>query len=266
MSIEKRINTRNRIRLEEVSKKCGDCSGFNGERLISGQKNTCSKGDKITTSKACPKFRTNVEPVQKSDLQLIGELIDKLDQPALRALSILMHGASKTSKTGLKFMQKVFVRYRGIANRNYVSNFMECYVMEASHTYVRLTSSDGRCVLTYNENCFPHIFTEEDFSVLKEEMHSKGNLIDPDTQSLIARKLRNEEEHELQISADSLLGEVTTIDSVFVSSDVKKKRKSGIKTLVEAVDSVVNGQTERKPKRKRKSVATVDGIRVTELG
>ena len=257
--IQNRINKRNKIRLTEVSRKCGDCSGFECEQLLQG-KPVCSKGDKIRTSEICPSFRPDTRPVQQSDLQLIGTLIEKLDKPALRALSVLLHGASKAQKRGLKFMQRVYVRYRGIANRNYLSNFMECYILAADHAYIRLTSLDGRCALTYNEECFPHIFTEEDFSVLKQEMLSKGNLVDPDVESLIVRKLRCEEEYELEISADSLLGEVTTIDSVFESNEIKKKGKTGMKGLVAAVDDVVNERTQGdKPKKARKKKAGSKG-------
>lgn len=265
--IQDRINARNKTRLMEVSKNCGDCSGFECEQLLNG-KPVCSKGDKIKTSKACPSFRPDVRAVQKTDLELIGEVFGKLDKTSLRALSILLHGASKTEKAGLRFMQRVFVRYRGVANRNYISNFMECFVLAADHAYIRLTSLDGRCTLTYNQNCFPHIFAEEEFSALKEEMLAKGNLVDPDTETLIVRKLRCEEEYELEISADSLLGEVTTIDSVFETNEIKKKRKAGMRAVADAVDDVVNehNASRKKGKNRPKTEDTVDGVTAINMG
>jgi len=256
-SIQQGINNKVKTALREVSPTCGDCSGFECEILIDGNKKTCSKLEKIKSSKPCTQFVPNVKnvgAVPQSQLSALASLVNQFPAEATRALGILMFNDSKTRKQGMQFMQKVFVRYRGASNRNYISNFMSAYVLYATSKHYKLISEDGRCTLTYGEHCRPVIFTETEFEPLMQSMRLRGNMVDPDVEQLINRRFRAEEEHELEIVDDSRLGEVATIDSVFAGNNIKKGRKKGLPDLISLVAEASEGY-EVKGKAKQYSRA-----------
>ena len=269
-SIQQGINNKVKAALREVSPTCGDCSGFNCEILIEGNKKTCSKLEKIKTSKPCTQFVPNVKNVSEvpqSQLSALASLVNQFPAEATRALGILMFNDGKTRKQGMTFMQKVYVRYRGAANRNYISNFMSAYVLYATTKHYKLISEDGRCVLTYGEHCRPVIFTESEFAPLLDSMRKRGNMVDPDVEQLINRRFRAEEEHDLDIVDDSRAGEVATIDTVFAGNNIKKGRKKGLPDLISLVADASEGyevkttakKYSRSVKRNRgEAVPTVD--------
>lgn len=258
-SIQQGINNKVKAALREVSPTCGDCSGFNCEILIEGNKKTCSKLEKIKTSKPCTQFVPNVKNVSevpKSQLSALADLLNQFPAEATRALGILMFNDGKTRKQGMQFMQKVYVRYRGAANRNYISNFMSAYVLYATTKHYKLISEDGRCVLTYGEHCRPVIFTEAEFAPLLDSMRKRGNMVDPDVEQLINRRFRAEEEHDLDIVDESRNGEVTTIDSVFAGNNIKKGRKKGLNDLISLVADAAEGYEIKSTAKKYKRGGT----------
>lgn len=260
--------------LREVLPTCGDCSGFECEILIDGQKKVCSKLDKTKASKPCQQFAPNVKKVAvlgEGSLGALANLIRGLDSDVLRSLSILMHNEPKTRKQKMQFMQTVYVRYRGQANRNYISNFMRAYVMYATPKHYKLMSQDGRCVLTYTANCRPVIFTEDEFATMHTQMLRKGALVDPDTEQLIVRRFRCEEEYELNLVEDETKsGQVSTIDDVFVGNGIKKGRKKGkMPDLISLVADAAEGYNVEKESRvyvRDKRKKPVDTARQRESG
>lgn len=262
MSIQNGINAKVKIAVREVSPNCGDCSGFSCEILLEGNKLPCSQLDKIKTSKPCTHFVPDVKPVADAgDLTALADLIRKMPPAARRAAGILLFNEDKTLKQKMSFMQKVYVRYRGALNRNYLSNFMQAYVMYATSEYVKLMSVDGRCVLTYADQARPVICTEAEFEVLSAKMIRKGALVDPDTEQLISRRFRHEEEYELNLIDKVDPSSVSTIDQVFSGNGIKKKQKKGLPDLISLVDEAaagynVNGKSkvyDRDVKRSRSS-------------
>lgn len=234
-----------KLALREVSPTCGDCSGFECEILIEGKKHPCSKLDKTKVSKPCQQFAPNVKPVGtlgENSLGALADLIHGMDSGVLRALSVIMHNEPKTRKQKMKFMQPVYVRYRGQTNRNYISNFMKAYVMYATPQHIKLMSRDGRCVLTYNAGARPAIFTEEEFADLYAKMLKKGSLVDPDTEQMIVRRFRWEEEYELNLIDKENDTKVSSIDAVFTGNKIKKGRMKGqLPDLVSLVDKAAAG-------------------------
>jgi len=219
------------------SKICGDCSGFCHDVLIEGQKTVCSKAGKERIHTACPKFIPVVEDLRgdATNLDLVANIINNMDDRGLKIFSLLFAGASRTRRMGMRFMQRVYVRYRGLAGSDYLSNFMEAYVMVASKDIVKLVSKDFRCVLTYSRERMPTLYTEEEFEPKRAKMVAQSKLIDPDVESLLSRRFRCEEEYELNISSESLAGELTTIDSVFKSSKIKTRKAPGTDQMLNAV-------------------------------
>lgn len=275
MSVQSGIKAQVTKGLREVSPTCGDCSGLRDDILVEGntvpcgsvpkgnltKKGTDDKGNinaaanqknrepKHEASAICPKFSPNTRPVGATGAEKISELaalISSIDPKALRALGVLMFNEPNTRNQGMTFMQKVYVRYRGAFGRNYISNFMQAYVMYATPQQYKLMSADGRCVLTYGENCRPVIHTEEEFAVMYEKMLAKGALIDPDATTLISRRWRHEEEFNLGISdladkaADAGIG-VSTIDDVFTANKIRKGQKKGLPNLIELVADAAAG-------------------------
>lgn len=230
--------------LKEVSPTCGDCSGFECEILIEGNKKYCSLLDKTKASKPCQQFIPNVKEVGTlgaDTLSSLSALVKDLPVESMRALGILFFNEGRTRKQKMSLMQKVYVRYRGAGNRNYVSNFMQAYVMYATPKHYKLMSADGRCVLTYGEHCRPVIHTEEEFAVLHAQMLRKGALVDPDTETLITRRFRCEEEYDLHVHDLMPQGGVSTIDDVFTSNNIRKARKKGLPDLIALVSDAAEG-------------------------
>jgi len=216
---------------------------------VSAKEVAKNREPKTEASSICPKFSPNTRPVGEMGADKISELADLLssiDPKALRALSVLMHNEPVTRNHGMTFMQKVYVRYRGQAKRNYISNFMQAYVMYATSQHYKLMSADGRCVLTYGAHCRPVIHTEEEFQGMYENMLAKNALVDPDATTLISRRWRHEEEFNLGIAgladkaADEGIG-VSTIDDVFSSNNVRKARKKGLPDLIALVEDAAAG-------------------------
>jgi len=236
--------------LKEVSPSCGDCSGYECEILIEGNKKVCAKLDKTKASKPCQQFIPNVKEVGAlgaNKLEALAALVHGMPDGALRAMGILFFNETRTRKQKMTVMQKVFIRYRGAGNRNYVSNFMQAFVLYANPKHYKLISADGRCVLTYGENCRPVIHTEDEFAVMHAAMLRKGALVDPDTETLITRRFRCEEEYDLNLVDCAPTGAVSTIDDVFVSNSIRKGRKQGLPDLIMLVADAAEGYSVDKP-------------------
>lgn len=76
-------------------------------------------------------------------------------------------------------------------------------------------------------------------------------MVDPDVQRLITKKLRAEEEYELNITSDSLNGQITTIDTVFKENKVRRKGKRTV-DLVDLVNGMMHGHDVSKDSRQYK--------------
>lgn len=168
------------------------------------------------------------------------EMFAELPDDSLRVLASILYNEKRTRKAGYFFGQKVYVRYRGANSSNYLSNFMIAHVMYVSNEHYRLMSMDGKCVLTYGIQCRPNIFTVDQFADLRTKMLKKNKLVDPDVERLLSKRFQAEEEHELNLTKESAIGNVTTIDKVFKENGVRKSKQKTT-TLIDLVSRAASG-------------------------
>lgn len=249
MEMTNRTRKQVKASLKSQQPLCGDCVGLKCEKLIADNKQVCSKLGKTATSKPCPHFIADTKPLQpilKRDAfdALVG-LFQEIPKGALRNVASLLYSEKKTRAAGYFFGQKVYVRYRGAANADYLSNFMIARVMSVNKEFIRLTSQDGKCNLTFmKKTCQEIILSVEEFAALRTKMLAKGRLVDPDVTKLIAKKYRAEEEHELNMTSDSAGGQVTTIDTVFKENKIPRRKGKKTIDLVDLVNGLMAGHTD----------------------
>lgn len=261
MDMTTRTRKQVKASLKSLQPRCGECVGFKCEKLIADNKQVCSKIDKTSTSAACPHFIADtkaLQPLMKRDaFDGLVSLFQAVPEEGLRALASLLYNEKKTRKAGFHFGQKVYVRYRGAAGANYLSNFMIARIMSVSSEYIRLTSQDGKCNLTFarstNED---HILTVEEFNELRQKMVAKSRLVDPDTTRLLTKRLRCEEEYDLNMTNESAGGQITTIDTVFKENKLPRRKQKKTIDLVDLVNGMMEGRNmerEAKGYKPRKS-------------
>lgn len=213
--------------LKSLKPNCGDCIGFCNERLKSSKSNCMDMGI-VETSEICSSFQPNVNNIRDclsndGGFITLARIVDKLPDSSLRTFGAMLMREDRTRKAGYKMGQVVYVRYRGLANSNYISNFMKAHILFVDSKTYKLMSRDGSCVLTFSSECKPHILNKQEFQCLRDSMIEKGRLVDPDVNRLLSRKLRAEEDYELGITKESKNGIVTTIDTVFKENRLPKR-------------------------------------------
>lgn len=248
--------------LKTLAPRCGDCSGLKREQLIPGSKSVCSQNGIITTSKTCSHFMSEIEPIKPlvgtRPFEQLLALIAEVPDNALRSLGGLLFQEAKTRKFGFYFGQKVYVRYRGQANRNYMSNFLSAVVFSANAAVIRLTSDDGRCTMTFTLDVVRAggvIYTTEEFEPLREEMVANGKHVDPNAEKLVAKRMRCEELKRIQDIIDNAeskikAGTIEPIGAVFKRHDwPMEKRRAKEFDLVAIVESLSEGGMVHNPNR-----------------
>lgn len=201
--------------------------------------------------------------VGSDSFEALVALIANIPTDALRSVSALLYNEKKTRNQGFRFGQKVYVRYRGAAGSNYMSNFMQAYVMGVFGDYIRVMSKDGKCVATFLlDNQDKQIFDYDTFDGMRKRMISKGRLVDPDATKVLTKRFRCVEEYELGMAKDSYSGMVTTIDTVFKESKIGRKRKGSTTVdLVDIVDGMMNGHDVSKlAKQYKRKVSNTDSV------
>ncbi|MNQ23841.1 hypothetical protein D3C85_370180 [compost metagenome] len=265
MEMTQRTRRQVKASLKSQQPLCGDCVGLKCEKLISDSKQVCSKLGKTATSKPCPHFIADTKPLQpilkRDAFDTLSRLFQEIPKDALRNVASLLYNEKKTRAAGYFFGQKVYVRYRGAANADYLSNFMIARVMSVNSEFIRLTSQDGKCNLTFmKKTCQDVILSVDEFDELRKKMVAKGRLVDPDVTKLIAKKYRAEEEYELNMTSESAGGQITTIDTVFKENKVPRKKQKKHVDLVDLVNGLMAGHTDVDEKsRKYKTAAPKRG-------
>jgi len=254
MEMTTRTRKKTKAALKSLQPRCGDCVGFKCEKLIPDSKEVCSKADKTMTSSTCPHFIADVEPLKplmkRDAFDALIAILQEVPTEGLRNLASLLYNEKKTRKAGFHFGQKVYVRYRGSASANYLSNFMIARIMSVTKEAIRLTSQDGKCNLTFfRETNEQHILSVDEFNELRVKMVRKGRLVDPDAERLLSKKLRCEEEYELGMTNESSGGQITTIDTVFKENKLPRKKGKKEVDLVDLVNGVMAGQNVEKQAR-----------------
>lgn len=251
--MEMTTRTRRQVKaaLKSQQPLCGDCVGLKCEKLIADSKQVCSKLGKTQTSKSCPHFLADTKslrPILKRDaFDAMVALFQELPKDSLRAVASMLYNEKKTRTAGYFFGQKVYVRYRGAANADYLSNFMIARVMSVNSEFIRLTSQDGKCNLTFvKKTCAAIILSVEEFDELRKKMIARGRLVDPDVERLITKKYRAEEEYELNMTSESAGGQITTIDTVFKENKIPRRKAKKAVDLVDLVNGMMAGHDVKK--------------------
>ena len=150
----------------------------------------CDKLGIIETAKSCPKFKPAVQKfedaLQESEgsLDLLGKFMRKIPSSNLHILSAVIYNEKITRKFGYCFMQRVYVRYRGVAEADYIDNFLPCHIMEATKEGLRLLSADGKTQILRTdfkkgELAGPFVYSIAEFRKLRILMIKSKKLEDP---------------------------------------------------------------------------------------
>lgn len=231
---------------------CGDCIGLTREVLISGESVPCNKQGMKNVSKACPKFRPDCFQLrgaieaEENVLSEFGAIMSTFDTNQIRIFGIVMMNEAITRKHGFNFYQRVYVRYRGTASSNYLSNFMTARILMADAEKVYICSDDGKIVLTYENTGVngPSIYDAESFIPLRDMMIAKARKMDPDVHRATTKALRPKEaDFDLKLNTNGIQGTITDITRVSKSNGGigKRKRSSEIVDLVSIVQQIERG-------------------------
>lgn len=260
-SIEKKVVDS----LKSQKPTCGDCLGFNCE--VIRDKSVCESRGIIATEKPCQQFVPDTDalrPLVEDEETFIGlsRLVASVDDTQLRKLGALMMREKQTRAAGYHMGQKVYVRYRGLARSNYLSNFMSAYILYADRTVVKIASRDGKIGMTFAGRARDAILSPEEFEPLRERMVKRGKYADPEVQRHVSRHLRCLEEYELGLTDEKGRGEIPTIDKVFKTNKVKQKK--GTNDLISIVNAIESGYeiagSSKKTKKKKTTKKRKAGI------
>lgn len=253
--------------LKTLKPRCGDCEGFECTRLIEKQKGFCNANGKTRYSSTCPNYQANLEPMRdfigSDPFDALTQLIQSLPDNQLRMFGSLLYSENNNRRNGFQFGQKIYVRYRGLAGSNYLSNFMSAHVMSCQGDYIKVMSRDGRCSASFLLSNKNQLFTVERFEKLRDRLIRQGKLVDPDTLTMLNRRMRAEEEYELGMTKDSKNGVITTIDTVFKENKIRRGKSGVTADLVTIVAGIQQGHDmtrETKTYKVKERVAKGDSV------
>ena len=229
---------------------CGSCLFLNRERCFERR---CSDLGKLPTNKSCNSYKpdmfTLVGSGQKIDrMQKMATAVHGMSANELQALGAVLHAERNTRKAGWRFMQKVYVRYTGSSNRNYLSNFLVGYVLYADKEYVRIVGDSGKMFLSVlNDSEGNTLFTVKAFKALRDQMLAGRKFSDPEG------------------SPDYMRSHVAKLDEIAASDQPLRKqvtkKKSKEDDLVSIVSRMARGiigrNTGSKPKKEVKEGAEI---------
>lgn len=210
--------------------KCEDCRFLCGEKIFAKQ---CSDLGIASNSKSCEKFMPNtgklalaMEENGGNIFELLGEVVGRISSNNLVVLASLIANEKTTRRYGYTLMQKVYVRYRGIAGANYVSNFMPMYVVEASKNGLRLISATGKTVMLKTlfkkgESEGPNIYSVKNFSEYKKELKAAKKLVDP---AITTKRIRVAP-NIIEDSSNEKETKYVANDLVRIAKDIESGRK-----------------------------------------
>jgi ribosome biogenesis protein Nip4 len=170
----------------KTSVQCGSCVYLNRERIFEVK---CHKLGKLETSPACSRYKSEVtyidceEDVNKH--KVLASIMDGMNASQLQALSALIGEEVKTRKRKFKYFQLMYINIHA-SKTPYLSHFMECRVLDADKTRVRLISESGKTQISIYYNDFDHtlglgisLFTAEQFREIRRELVLQKRYNDP---------------------------------------------------------------------------------------
>lgn len=238
---------------------CGSCLNLEDGRAFD---KPCAQLGKVITSKACSTaYVPNVKLIARNEdnerLESLAHGMRGMSANELQALAGVFLHEKKTRAAGWSFYQRVYVRYQGTADRDYMSNFLVGYVLYADREFVRVVGKSGKTFLTLpNEKVGTTLYTPDRFRPLREKMREEGKFVD----SRLDKEL---------LIASSRVGHIATMDEVVENERLAKKTnaKSGrTDDLVSIVSRISRGvlvsEREKRVKEKKKKAtrSTVNEI------
>lgn len=225
---------------------CGECAGLTRERLITGSKTSCKADGMLPSHKACPKFKPDVYRLAEvvstggNVMQELAYIAGGLTPKQLKIFGAAMLNETLTRKNGFSFYQKVFIRYRGTARSNYLSNFFAGRILTADESTVRVCSDDGKVIFTYENtgSAGPSLYTVDEFEPLRVLMLKKGYIVDPEHERATAKFLRAKElseQGDIKLNTNGVHGIVTPEK---VSRSNKNAGKKGARSEIHDLTSI----------------------------
>ena len=220
--------------------RCNDCRFFCSEKIF---EKPCDKLGQIETAKACVKFKPAVQKFEdavadaESPLELLGKYVANVPTSNLHILGAVILNEKTTRKFGYRFMQRVYVRYRGQQESDYVDNFLPCHVMEATRLGLRLLSANGKTQILKTEFkkgelAGPNIYSVAEFKKLKAQMIKAKKLEDPlhkrrkaDLSYLIEEPVAKETDKK-KYTLNDLVAMTRDVEKGFVTKNSYKRERS----------------------------------------
>lgn len=225
---------------------CGDCIGLTREALLAGESEPCNKQGIKAAHKACPSFRPDsfqlrsIVEDEGNVLSELGAIFRNFDQRQLRVMGAVLLNEGTTRKHGFTFYQRVYIRYRGTARSDYLTNFMTARILTADKDRVRVCSDDGKVIFTYDNtgDLGPSIYSVDAFDEVKQKMIKQGRIKDPEVARQTSKALRPKElDFDLKLQTNGVLGGIPDISDVARRNKVKKS-KSEIVDLVSIAQDI----------------------------
>ncbi len=234
-----------------ITVSCGDCEGLSRRALHpvgddGKAAKVCSQTGTLPETKPCARFRPDVFSLDtdaRVALRQLSNLIKKFDPRDLRIVAATLMNEHKTRNHGLRFGQRMFVRYRSYVGRDYTSNFMACTVMDAGDGVIRLMSADGKTALTYavpDNGVFngPVLYDAQAFRPLLKQMKREKKFFDPKAET--AKRLLPEEDVTFKKRKDDGFADaIMNIGDVIRSKPKRKRGAKSDKSVVDLCDMVV---------------------------
>ena len=168
---------------------CGSCANLNREKVFEAK---CSELGKIPTSRACRSHAPDAftlmqdQETRLTSLVEMGRVFRRMSPNDLQILAALLLNEKRTRRAGYSFMQKVYIRISGSSGRNYLSNFVMGYVLDADKDQVRIVSETGLTAVTLPKGS-PSLYTVEQFEPVRAEIFANKRWVDQDVKADAAR-------------------------------------------------------------------------------
>lgn len=163
---------------------CGSCVGLMREKVMP---NLCSELGRLPSSRACKQHVPDAFTLMQDNESRILSMVDmglvfrRMSPNDLQILAALLMNERKTRKAGFYFMQKVYIRVAGNSGRNYLSNFVMGYVLDATKEQVRVVSETSKtAVVLPNDKNSQSLYTAQQFAAIRREIGEGKKWVDPD--------------------------------------------------------------------------------------
>lgn len=238
---------------------CGDCEGLSRRALLRETDTSPAKLCKDSklghkeNSLSCKSFSPDLFALDKNArvaLRQLSSLIKKFDPKALRVVAAMLANEHRTRQNELRFGQIMYVRYRGYAGSDYVSNFLKAFVLDARDGYVRLMSSDGEMSLTFeipSSGAFtgPVLYDAQSFRPLLRKMRQQKKFNDPKGEQTSKRLHAVEDPSFKKRKEGDFDAAIISLDGALRSKPKRKKGRGVDADFVDLRDMVDQIETGR---------------------